>query len=80
MTHTHTHTHTALWNLSGKTRVSEYQKKHSPTTLIVVINHPYQLSPSSTKHDSKLNNSVLALMTIYVEFHAPIDGYDFIIV
>ena len=30
-THTHTHTHnrfTALWNLSGKTRVSRYQKKH----------------------------------------------------
>jgi len=40
--HTHT-THnrfTALWNLSGKTRVSRYQKKHSPTTLIIVINHP----------------------------------------
>jgi len=51
--YTHTHTHnrfTALWNLSGKTRVSRYQKKHSPTTLIVVINHPYQLSPSSTIH------------------------------
>jgi len=32
--HTHTHTHnrfTALWNLSGTTRVSRYQKKHSPT-------------------------------------------------
>jgi len=44
-THTHTHQHnrfTALWNLSGKTRVSRYQKKHSPTTLIVVINHPYK--------------------------------------
>jgi len=30
----YTHTHncfTALWNLSGKTRVSRYQKKHSPT-------------------------------------------------
>jgi len=46
--HTHTniptHTHnrfTALWNLSGTTQVSRYQKKHSPTTLIVVINHPY---------------------------------------
>ena len=38
----HTHNRfTALWNLSGKTRVSRYQKKHSPTTLIVVINHPY---------------------------------------
>jgi len=37
-----THTHkrfTALWILSGTTRVSRYQKKHSPTTLIVVINH-----------------------------------------
>ena len=33
-THTHTHTHncfTALWILSGTTRVSRYQKKHSPT-------------------------------------------------
>ena len=33
-THTHTHTHnhfTSLWNLSGTTRVSRYQKKHSPT-------------------------------------------------
>jgi len=29
---THTHNHfMALWNLSGKTRVSRYQKKHSPT-------------------------------------------------
>jgi len=52
-THTHTHTHnrfTALWKLSGTTRVSRYQKKHSPTTLIVVINHPYLLSPSTTTH------------------------------
>ena len=36
-THTHTHTHrhtnhlTALWILSGTTRVSRYQKKHSLT-------------------------------------------------
>ena len=33
-THTHTHTHnhfTALWILSRTTRVSWYQKKHSPT-------------------------------------------------
>ena len=33
-TYTHTHTHnrfTALWNLSGTTWVSRYQKKHSPT-------------------------------------------------
>ena len=32
--HMHTHTHkrfTALWILSGTTRVSRYQKKHSPT-------------------------------------------------
>jgi len=51
-THTHT-THnrfTALWNLSGTTRVSQHQKKHSPTTLIMVINHPYLLSPSTTTH------------------------------
>jgi len=36
MAHTHTHTHThnrfmALWILSRTTRVSRYQKKHSPT-------------------------------------------------
>jgi len=33
-THAHTHTHnrfTALWILSGTSRVSGYQKKHSPT-------------------------------------------------
>jgi len=30
--HTYTHNHfTALWILSGTTRVSRYQKKHSPT-------------------------------------------------
>jgi len=32
--HTHTHTHnrfTALWILSGTPRLSQYQKKHSPT-------------------------------------------------
>jgi len=49
--HTHTHNHlTNLWILSGTSRVSRYQKKHSLTTLIVVINHPYQLSPSTTIH------------------------------
>ena len=51
--HTHKHTHnrfTALWNLSRTTRVSRYQKKHSPTTLMVVINHLYLLSPSTTTH------------------------------
>ena len=30
--------------------MSRYQKKHSPTTIIVVINHPYLLSPSTTTH------------------------------
>jgi len=30
-THTHTHRFTALWILYGTTRVSRYQKKHSPT-------------------------------------------------
>jgi len=31
-THRHTHSHfTALWILSGTTRVSLYQKKHSPS-------------------------------------------------
>jgi len=35
----------ALWTLPGTTQVSWYQKKHSPTHTIMVINH--QLSPSS---------------------------------
>ena len=30
--------------------MSRYQKKHSPTTPIVIINHPYLLSPSTTTH------------------------------
>ena len=48
---THTHNRfTALWNLSGTTRVSRYEKKHLPTTLIMVINHPFLLSPSTTTH------------------------------
>ena len=45
-THTHTHTHnrfTALWNLSGTTRVSRYQKKHSPTN----THHGHQSSQSA---------------------------------
>jgi len=41
---------TALWILSGTTRVSRYQKKHSPLTPIVVINHLYLLPPSTTIH------------------------------
>jgi len=40
----------ALWNLSGTTRVSQYQKNIHPLTLIVVINYPYLLSPSTTIH------------------------------
>jgi len=36
--------------LSGTTRVSRYQKKHSPTLPIVVMNH--SLSPSSIFYDS----------------------------
>jgi len=49
-THTTHNRFTALWKLSGTTRVSRYQKKHSLTTLIVVINHPYLLFPSTTTH------------------------------
>ena len=30
--------------------MSRYQKKHSPTILIVVVNHPYLLSPSTATH------------------------------
>ena len=40
---------TALWTLSGKTRVSRYQKSIHPLTPIVVINHP--LSASSIFYD-----------------------------
>jgi len=44
-THTHTHNHfTALWILSGKTRVSRYQKKHSRTH----THHGHQSSTSCT--------------------------------
>ena len=54
-THTHTYNRfTALWNLSGTTRVSRYQKKHSPTTLIVVINHPYLLYTSTDANYTKI--------------------------
>jgi len=49
-THTHTQPFYGSVDLSGTTRVSRYQKKHSPTTIIVVINHPYLLSPSATTH------------------------------
>jgi len=42
---------TAFRTLSGTTRVSRYQKKHSPTTPIVVINHP--LSVSSIYYDPR---------------------------
>jgi len=45
------HNHfTALCILSGTTRVSQYQKKHSPTHTYCVINHPYLLLPSNTIH------------------------------
>jgi len=47
----HHHTHicfSALWILSGTSWVSQYQKKHSPKTLMV-INHP--LSASSIYYD-----------------------------
>ena len=40
----HTHNRfTALWNLSGTTRVSRYQKKHSPTH----THHGHQSSQSA---------------------------------
>jgi len=47
-THTHTHTHNhfaALWNLSGTTRVSRYQKKHSPTHSYLTLDlNPFMCS------------------------------------
>jgi len=48
--HTHTHTHnrfTALWILSGTTRVSQWQKKHSPTH----THHGDQSSLSASSND-----------------------------
>jgi len=51
-THTHTHTHnrfTALWILSETTRVSRYQKKHSPTH--THRSHQSSLSASSIYYD-----------------------------
>jgi len=46
-----THRHfTALWILSGPTRVSRYHKILHPLTSTVVINHPYLLPPSITIH------------------------------
>jgi len=50
-----------LWNLSGSNRVSRYQKKHSPTTLIVVINHPYLLSLSTNLIISGSEHSLASL-------------------
>jgi len=50
---TDTHTHNrfmTLWILSGTTRVSWYQKKHSPTHLTWSSIIPYQLSLSITIH------------------------------
>jgi len=51
-TRTHTHTHncfTSLWILSGTTRVSQYQKKHSPTH--THRGHQISLSASSIYYD-----------------------------
>jgi len=50
--HTHIHTHnpfTALWILSGTTRVSRYRKKHSPTRTL--RGHQISLSASSIYYD-----------------------------
>jgi len=52
-THTHIYTHnrfTALWILSGTTRVSWYQKKHSPTHTHRGHQSSYLLPPSTTIH------------------------------
>jgi len=70
---THTHNRfTALWNLSGTTRVSRYQKKHSPTTLIVVINHPYLLSPSTMIHGifaiQSIRSEVIHILLMYQKY------------
>ena len=53
-THTHTHTHTTvLWLCGfcpGQPGWAGTRRHIHPLTLIVVINHPYQLSPSTTTH------------------------------
>jgi len=51
VTHTHTHNRfTALWNLSGTTGWAGTRRNIQPLTIIVVINYPYLLSPSTTIH------------------------------
>jgi len=50
--HTHTHTQPFYGSVEfvRENPGEPVPEEHSPTTLIVVINHPYQLSPSSTIH------------------------------
>jgi len=51
VTHTHTYIHncfTALWILSGTTRMNWYQKKHSPAHTYMVICHPISASSALT--------------------------------
>ena len=51
ITHTHTHNRfTALWNLSGTTRVSRYQEKHSPTHTHRGHQSSQSASPSTVNH------------------------------
>ena len=53
-THTHTHTHTTILRLCGicpeQPGWAGTERNIHPLTLIVVINHPYLLSPSTTIH------------------------------
>ena len=53
-THTHTHTHTTILRLCGicpgQPGWAGTRRNIHPLTLIVVINHPYLLSPSITIH------------------------------
>ena len=83
-TYCHTHTHNrfmALWILSGKSRVSRYQKKHSLTHLWWSSIIPYMLPPSITIHsvcsiyvpDSLLTQSLCGFSLVYfLAWHIPL--------
>jgi len=66
----HTHNRfTALWILSGTTRVSRYQKKHSSTHLSWSSITPYLLHPSTTIHGILPVQSTY--LTVFFHNHSP---------
>jgi len=73
-THTQTHNRfTALWNLSGTTRVSRYQKKHSPTH--TYMGHQSSLSALRSMASSIFNPRALqsfSTISLQVFFGLPL--------